>query len=120
MPADGYISRGYEPELGHYGIDLIGRVGSPIKAAAEGHVVFAGWTPEDGNTIILSHAGGFLSFYKHNHTLLKTAGVFVRRGEQIATLGNTGETSLGPHVHFEVWKDGSPKDPSHYLLNQAS
>ncbi len=91
-----------------------------MRAAADGYVVFAGWTQDDGNTIIVSHAGGFLSFYKHNHSLLKAAGMFVRRGEPIAGLGNTGETSLGPHLHFEVWKDGSPKDPAVYLLNPLS
>jgi len=120
FPVEGYVTRGYEPEKGHYGLDIAGRVGSAVRAAADGYVVFAGWTQDDGNTIILSHAGGFLSFYKHNHSLMKAAGMFVRRGEPIAGLGNTGETSLGPHLHFEVWKDGSPKDPAIYLLNPLS
>ncbi len=120
FPVDGYVTRGYEPSKGHYGLDIAGRVGSSVRAAADGYVVFSGWTQNDGNTIILSHAGGFLSFYKHNHSLMKAAGMFVRRGEPIASLGNTGETSLGPHLHFEVWKDGSPRDPAVYILNPLS
>lgn len=120
FPSIGYVSQGFEPQKGHFGLDIVARVGSVVKATADGHVVFSGWTQEDGNTIILSHAGGFLSFYKHNHTLMKSAGTFVRRGEAVATVGSTGETSLGPHVHFEIWKDGSPKDPSVYLLNPVS
>jgi len=67
--------------------------------------------------VILSHTSGFMTFYKHNQTLLKSLGAFVRRGDPIVTLGNSGITSLGPHLHFEVWKDGVPVDPSAYMIN---
>jgi len=120
FPTEGYVTRGFEPDRGHFGLDIAGKVGTPIRAAADGYVVFAGWTLQDGNIIIVSHTGGFLTFYKHNHALMKNAGMFVRRGESVAVLGNTGESSLGPHVHFEVWKDGSPRDPALYLLNPNS
>lgn len=120
FPTTGYLTRGFEPDKGHMGIDIAGKAGVTVTAAADGYVVYAGWTQMDGNMLILSHAGGFLTFYKHNQSLARAAGMYVKRGDPIATLGNTGETSQGPHLHFEIWKDGSPRDPSVYLLNAAS
>lgn len=117
MPTQGYITRGFSPEDGHFGIDIAARTGSTVSAAADGYVVLAGWTHDDGNVLIVSHASGFLTFYKHNQSLLKTANSFVRRGEPIALLGNSGQTSSGPHLHFEIWKDGTPVNPALYLLN---
>ncbi|MEK6650860.1 MAG: M23 family metallopeptidase [Bacteroidota bacterium] len=120
FPTTGYVTRGFDPGRGHMGMDVAGKAGASITAAADGYVVYAGWTQQDGNMLILSHAGGFLTFYKHALSLSRAAGMYVRRGEPIATLGNTGETSQGPHLHFEIWKDGSPRDPALYLLNAAS
>lgn len=117
MPADGYLTRGYDPGMYHYGIDIAGKEGSPVLAAADGNVVFAGWTHEYGFVIMVAHEAGFMTVYKHDQSLLKNTGDAVRRGEMIALLGNTGETSSGPHLHFEVWKDGAAHDPSHYLLS---
>ncbi len=117
MPTEGYTTRGYEPARGHFGLDIAAKVGSLVTAAADGFVVFSGWTHDDGYQVILSHDGGFLTFYKHNQTLLKPANVFVKRGEPIALLGSSGVTSSGPHVHFEIWKNGTPVDPRLYLLN---
>jgi len=116
MPTEGYVTRTFNPNQRHFGIDIAGKVGTPVYAAAEGYVIFAGWTNEDGNLIILSHAGGFLTFYKHNQTLLRPANSFVKRGEPIALLGNSGRSS-GPHLHFEIWKDGAPVDPARYVMN---
>jgi len=117
LPTEGYITRGYEPAQRHYGLDIAGSVGSPVHASADGYVVFSGWASDDGNKIILSHPGGFLTFYKHNQSLLTAMNAYVRRGEPIALLGNSGETSAGPHVHFEIWKDGVPVDPANFILN---
>lgn len=117
LPTEGYVTRAFEPERNHFGIDIAGKTGSLILAAADGNIVFSGWTYDDGFIVIISHSGGFLSFYKHNQSLLKTMGTFVRRGEPIATLGSSGKTSSGPHLHFEIWKDGVPVDPSIYILN---
>jgi len=116
MPAQGYLTRGFDAEQRHFGIDIAGKTGTPVVAAADGYVVFSGWTYQDGHVLILSHSGGFLTYYKHNQSLLKSANIFVRRGEPIALLGNSGRTSSGPHLHFEVWKDGAPVDPARYLL----
>ncbi|HLE31431.1 MAG TPA: M23 family metallopeptidase [Bacteroidota bacterium] len=117
LPSEGYVTRGFSPVERHFGLDIAGKVGTPVNAAAEGYVVFAGWTTDEGYVVILSHANGFLSFYKHNQSLLKNASTFVKRGEPIALLGNSGKSSSGPHLHFEIWKDGTPVDPSSYLLN---
>lgn len=116
MPAQGYLTRGFDAEQRHFGLDIAGKTGTPVVAAADGYVVFSGWTYQDGHVLILSHSGGFLTYYKHNQSLLKSANIFVRRGEPIALLGNSGRTSSGPHLHFEVWKDGAPVDPARYLL----
>jgi murein DD-endopeptidase MepM/ murein hydrolase activator NlpD len=116
MPTQGYVTRGYDPEGRHFGIDIAGKTGTPVTAGADGYVVFAGWTYSDGHVLILSHSGGFLTYYKHNQSLLKTANTFARQGEPIALLGNSGQASSGPHLHFEIWKDGAPVDPARYLL----
>jgi murein DD-endopeptidase MepM/ murein hydrolase activator NlpD len=117
MPTEGYLTRGFEASQRHFGIDIAGSTGSLVRASADGFVVFAGWTSNDGNQIILSHPGGFLTFYKHNQSLLVPSNVAVKRGEPIALLGSSGETSAGPHVHFEIWKDGVPIDPAGVVLN---
>jgi len=117
LPTEGYVTRGFEPSRNHYGMDIAGKTGNLIVAAADGNVVFSGWTYEYGYVIIVAHASGFTSFYKHNQSLLKSSGSFVRRGEPIATLGNSGITSSGPHLHFEIWKDGVPVDPTIYMIN---
>ncbi|HUN66466.1 MAG TPA: M23 family metallopeptidase [Bacteroidota bacterium] len=116
QPVEGFVSRGFDPTQFHYGIDFAGKPGSVVLAAADGNVVFAGWTYDDGYMLIIGHELGFMTMYKHNKSLLKTTGTFVKRGEAIALLGNTGRTSSGPHLHFEVWKDGIARDPGDYLL----
>ncbi len=115
-PLAGVLTRGFEPAQRHFGIDLAAKQGTPVHAAAQGFVVFAGWTFEDGNVVILSHGSGYLTVYKHNSSLLKSPGSLVKRGEVIALVGSTGITSTGPHLHFEVLKDGLPQDPQEYLL----
>jgi murein DD-endopeptidase MepM/ murein hydrolase activator NlpD len=115
-PADGVITQEFDPSHGHFGIDYAVKRGTAVHAATDGFVVFADWTYEDGNMIILSHGGGYLTLYKHNQLLLKNPHSFVKRGEVIAESGATGQTSFGPHVHFEVWKNGLPQDPQEYLL----
>ncbi len=119
-PVLGYITRGFNEAKNHFGIDYAGKRGTVISAAADGYVVFAGWTYSDGNMIIISHGLGFFTIYKHNQSLLKSANEFVKRGEPIALLGNSGQTSYGPHLHFELWKDGQPQNPEDYLLATES
>jgi murein DD-endopeptidase MepM/ murein hydrolase activator NlpD len=115
-PVVGYVSQGFDDARKHYGIDYAGRRGSIISAAADGYIVFSAWTYDDGNMIILSHGSGYFTIYKHNQSLLKSASEFVKRGEPIALLGNSGNTSYGPHLHFELWKDGQPQNPDEYMI----
>jgi hypothetical protein len=115
-PTDGFVTQGFDPSRNHFGMDFAGKRGTPVYAAAEGHVVFSGWTYQDGNIIIIQHGGGFVTVYKHNQALLRSVQARVNRGEPIALLGTSGKTSLGPHLHFELWKDGVALDPNQYLL----
>lgn len=116
VPTEGFVTQLFDPARNHFGMDFAGQRGTPVFAATDGHVVFSGWTVDDGNMVIIAHGGGFMTVYKHNQALLKSAQARVRRGEPVALLGTSGHTSLGPHLHFEVWKDGIPQDPNLYLL----
>lgn len=117
LPTSNYIiSQEFDDEENHFGIDFAGKTGDPIYAAADGIVVFSNYTIDYGNTLILVHGNKFLSKYKHNLCNLKPVGSYVHRGEVIALLGNTGRLSSSPHLHFEIWKNGIPKNPLKYLL----
>lgn len=120
LPAEGVIttefSRSKEfPFRSHPGIDIAGKRGSVVLAAGDGHVVFANWTYVWGNLIIIHHGDNTFSYYGHNDRLLAHDRTFVKKGEPIALLGNSGLSS-GPHLHFEVWKDGVAIDPRQILL----
>jgi murein DD-endopeptidase MepM/ murein hydrolase activator NlpD len=117
VPTTGFVTQGFDPSRRHFGMDFATKRGTPVYAASDGYVVFAGWTYDDGNMIMLSHGSGYLTVYKHNQSLLQSVHTFVKRGEPIALIGTSGRTSLGPHLHFEVWKDGIPHDPNEYLLS---
>ncbi len=117
LPAEGYVSRGFSPAQEHYGLDIAGKEGSPVLAAAPGNIVLAEWTYEYGFMLVVAHGRGYTTVYKHNKSLLKSTGTAVKRGELIALVGNTGASSSGPHLHFEVWKDGVVQNPADYLLN---
>ncbi len=110
-PVDGVISQLFFPELGHYGIDIVAPRNSAIKSIAEGVVIWSDWTVEGGNSLGILHPGGLVSIYKHNSQLLKKVGSFVDSGEVIAIIGNTGELTDGPHLHFEMWYQGEPLNP---------
>jgi len=115
VPIKGFISQEYFvdhlfPQRNHLGIDFAGKTGTPISAAADGRVIFEGWTPSFGNFILLAHAEGYLTFYGHNQINLKRIGEQVKREEPIALLGNSGYSSA-PHLHFEIWKDGVTLNP---------
>lgn len=115
-PTEGFQTQGFDPSRNHFGLDYAVKLRTPVYAATDGYVVFAGWTYDDGNMLIIAHGGGYMTVYKHNQSLLKSELAFVRRGELIAQSGDTGKRSGGPHLHFEVWKDGTPSDPKEFLL----
>lgn len=114
-PVDGFLTNRFNPTGNHYAIDLAAPQNSSIKAIAEGYVFFSDYTTETGHVIGIVHADNFISFYKHNRSLFKKVGSFVFAGEAIATIGNSGENSTGPHLHFELWRNGKPVDPTDYL-----
>lgn len=116
-PAEGYISRGFDPDNGHYGIDFSIKSGSPIYAAANGYVIFSDFSVDDGFTVIIMHKGEYLTIYKHCSVVIKKPRERVFQGEIIALSGNTGRLSYGPHLHFEVWHRGSVIDPKKLIMN---
>ena len=114
-PAEGIIGHGFEMSEDHIGVDIIAPKNTPIKATLDGYVFMADWTRETGHTIGIQHANGLLSFYKHNSSLLKSTGDRVKSGEAVAIVGNTGKLTDGPHLHFELWQNGTPLDPTKYI-----
>lgn len=114
-PVNGTISEPYNLKERHYAVDLVVAKNTPIKATADGSVIFAEWTAETGYVIILEHSQGLLSVYKHNGSLTKTQGDLVKAGEVIATSGNTGDYTTGPHLHFELWNNGYPINPTNFI-----
>ena len=114
-PLDGIITSEFDKATNHFAVDIAAASNTPVKTCYEGTVVFADWTSETGNIIIVQHENNLLSAYKHNSALLKEVGEFVRSGEAIAIIGNSGENSTGPHLHFELWFEGAPIDPQNFI-----
>ena len=114
-PISGEVSKPFKMEGQHFGIDIVAPKNTAIKSIADGHVVSADWTLETGNTISVQHPNGVISFYKHNSMNLKKVGDRVRGGEAIAIIGNTGEQTTGPHLHFELWYNGKAVNPQEYM-----
>ncbi len=114
-PVNGIVSAKYNRRQSHLGVDILAEEGTAIKSTLEGIVVFSEWTVETGNVIMIQHTGNLLSIYKHNSVLLKKQGDFVRAGDPIAIIGNSGELTTGPHLHFELWFENSPINPEDYI-----
>ena len=114
-PVDGLVTSSFESSKSHYAVDIAAPKNTPVKSCYEGTVVYADWSSETGHVIIVQHEPNLLSAYKHNSALLKTVGDYVRRGEAIAIIGNSGENSTGPHLHFELWYDGYAINPEEYI-----
>lgn len=114
-PAKGMITEKFNPKEKHYAVDVALAKNTPIKSVLSGNVIFADWTPTNGNVIIVRHNNGFISVYKHAASLTKEQGENVKSGEVIALAGSTGQESTGVHLHFELWKDGYPIDPTIFI-----
>ena len=114
-PANGTISEPYNIEEKHYAVDVVLPKDTPIKATADGTVIFAEWTVETGYVVILEHNQELISVYKHNGAITKSQGDLVKAGEVIALSGNTGEFTTGPHLHFELWIKGYPVNPTNFI-----
>ncbi len=114
-PVKGHITEQYNTKNRHYAVDIALAKDTPIKSVAGGTVIFADWTPTNGNVIIVRHNDGIISVYKHAASLTKDQGDVVRSGEVVALAGSTGTQSTGVHLHFELWKDGYPIDPTQFI-----
>ncbi len=114
-PAKGSITEKFNAKNKHFAVDVALPKNTPIKATLNGTVIFADWTPTNGNVVIIRHNNGFISVYKHAASLTASQGDTVRTGEVIALAGSTGSESTGIHLHFELWKDGFPIDPSIFI-----
>jgi len=115
-PIRGVITERFNPEIGHYGIDIASRKNEAVKATLSGTVIVSSWTSETGNILVIQHTDNLISVYKHNAVLLKKAGALVKSGEPIAIVGNSGELTTGPHLHFELWHNGLPIDPELFMV----
>jgi murein DD-endopeptidase MepM/ murein hydrolase activator NlpD len=114
-PVRGEIIQGFLPEENHFAVDIVTRSNEPVKSCLKGTVLFAEFSAQTGYTIVIQHSNNLTSVYKHNSTLFKKQGDRVRAGEVIAIIGNTGELTTGPHLHFELWYNGQPLNPEDYL-----
>lgn len=119
-PMTGIVTSRFNREEKHFGIDIVAANNSVIKATADGTVVYSDWTVDNGYCIGIQHNGNLFSIYKHNAVLLKDDGDFVSAGEPIAIYGNSGSTSTGPHLHFEMWYNGTPLDPEDYISFESN
>jgi murein DD-endopeptidase MepM/ murein hydrolase activator NlpD len=114
-PVKGLVTNSFKADENHYGTDIVTIANEVVKTTLEGTVVMATWTLETGWVIQIQHQNNLISVYKHNAELLKRVGDFVKVGEAIAVVGNSGELTTGPHLHFELWYNGIPINPEDYL-----
>lgn len=114
-PLNGIITAKFDPQEKHYGIDIVSSHNEAIKSVLDGTVILSTWTPETGYVIVVQHSGNLISVYKHCATLLKQEGDLVKAGDPIAIAGNSGEMTTGPHLHFELWYNGNPVNPTDYI-----
>lgn len=114
-PVTGEVTASFDLKKEHYGIDVGSAKNTAVKAAAAGMVISSGYTVETGYSIAIQHPNNVVTMYKHNSVLLKKEGSPVKAGEAIAIIGNTGEQSTGPHLHFELWYKGRPVNPTNYI-----
>ena len=114
-PIKGDITQAFNFEENHFAVDIAADTGTPVKSILDGKILFSEWSVDTGHVIIVDHGDNIISVYKHNSKSLKEQNDFVQAGEVIAYSGNQGRLSSGPHLHFELWKNGTPIDPEPLL-----
>ena len=114
-PVKGVVTDGFDIEKNHFAVDVSVDIGTPVKALLAGTVLFSEWSIETGHVILLDHGENLISVYKHNSKILKSQNDTVQAGEVIAFSGEEGALSSGPHLHFEIWRNGLPIDPETIL-----
>lgn len=115
-PLKGLVMNKFNASQQHFGVDVAAARNEAVKATYDGTVIFSEWTAGTGHVIAVQHAGNVISIYKHNSVLLRRQGDFVRAGESIAIVGESGEFTTGPHLHFELWINGAPVNPENYMI----
>ena len=114
-PIDGLVVEDYSPETEHYAVDIVAKKDEPVKSVAAGTVIMSSWTDDTGYVIGIQHDNDLISFYKHNAVLLKKVGDFVKAGDIVGIVGNSGDLTTGPHLHFELWHRGNTINPKNYI-----
>jgi len=114
-PVKGIITSQFDPKIKHFGVDIVASANEVVKSTLDGTVIFSDWTSDTGYVIAIQHGNNLFSVYKHNSALLKSIGDFVKAGEVVAIIGDSGETSNGPHLHFELWYNGTAVNPTEYM-----
>lgn len=114
-PIKGEITQSFNFNENHFAIDIAADIGTPVKSILDGKIIFSEWSLETGYVVVIDHGENIISVYKHNSKILKEQNDFVQAGEVIAYSGNQGNLSSGPHLHFELWKNGTPIDPEPLL-----
>ena len=115
-PVRGIIIEPFDVSIKHYGIDIVLKEQTPIKAVADGIVLLSEWTIDSGHTIIVYHKDQLTSVYKHNYLSKVKIGDYVKQGQVVALSGNTGELTSGPHLHFELWDSNGPINPVDFII----
>ena len=114
-PVEGIVTQSFDEKKRHYGTDIVAKANAKVAAVLDGVVIFTDWTVKTGYVIQVQHSNYLISVYKHNSILLKKQGDYVRAGEVLGVVGNTGEESSGPHLHFELWRAGNPLNPENFI-----
>ena len=113
--SSGVVSSFYDPSKSHFGIDITCKEEEPIKSVLDGTVLMSSWTKDSGYVISIIHPNNLISVYKHNSKVFVEPGQIVKTGDVISIIGNTGELSTGPHLHFELWLNGKSINPSEFI-----
>ena len=114
-PIVGELTNKMNISAGHFGVDVIAPKNEAVVAILKGTIVYQNWSPTDGHVVHIQHKNNLLSIYKHSSEVLKKIGDYVDAGEPISIVGNSGEHSTGPHLHFELWHNGYPMDPEKFI-----
>jgi murein DD-endopeptidase MepM/ murein hydrolase activator NlpD len=114
-PVAGIVSSKYNSKIDHYGIDVVSQPNEPVRSVSDGTVTLSSWTQDSGYVLAIQHRNNLISVYKHNSALLQKVGDYVKAGDVVSIIGNTGELTNGPHLHFELWHDGMPINPEEFV-----
>lgn len=115
-PIKGLITESFNVSAEHFGVDVVAKKDALIKSTLDGTIIYSGFTPSEGYILQIQHDNNLISIYKHNSSVLKKMGDKVKSGEAVAIIGNSGETSKGPHLHFELWHNGLPINPEEFIV----